>query len=120
MDVQYKVKLFYLTKKVKAYHVNLLVLKSKNSNHHHYCLIKHLSRLMSKQLSLLGHATFVCNSCLIPFPSDVNRRAYISNEECFGKQVILPFNHLYLEFEHYERKVTLKFAIYAGWKKRTC
>ena len=56
----------HFTSNHKPTHVNLLLISDDHGNNH-YCLIKNLSRLVSKQLSNRDGAIYLCDGCLQVF-----------------------------------------------------
>ncbi|XP_052743835.1 uncharacterized protein LOC128199234 [Bicyclus anynana] len=82
----------YFTKSYKSPHVNLLMISNKSNSH--YCYIKNMSRLISKQISKRDHAIYLCDRCLIHFHTqerlDNHRKSYCSyadptNKNWFGQ-----------------------------------
>lgn len=47
------------------------------------------------------------------FPNEIKKLEHRRSGDCFGRQVILPTSHPFLEFSHHERVMKLKFIIYA-------
>ncbi|XP_063388138.1 uncharacterized protein LOC134674022 [Cydia fagiglandana] len=116
----------HLTKCKKATHLNLLYI-SKDSKGH-YCYIKNLSRLVSKQLSNTQHAAHICDGCLSNFTTRDNLMNHQRND-CFHVCTHLPseqdkkknwFNEKVssniLTFDNYERKLRVPFVIYADFE----
>ena len=54
-----------ITGEVKEHHINLLMFSSEEKSH--YVLIRHLSRLVSSQMTAHNHEKFYCNFCLHGF-----------------------------------------------------
>ncbi|GFW62757.1 uncharacterized protein TNCV_2625201 [Trichonephila clavipes] len=70
-------------------HIDLLYVK--NGEFGHYCFIKSLSRLVSKQLSKHQHKTFICKRCLSAFQTEYKLLQH--NEMCIHKnpaRVVMP------------------------------
>ncbi|GFT77182.1 c2H2-type domain-containing protein [Trichonephila clavipes] len=70
-------------------HIELLYVK--NGEFGHYCFIKSLSRLVSKQLSKHQHKTFICKRCLSAFQTEYKLLQH--NEMCIHKnpaRVVMP------------------------------
>ncbi|GFW66282.1 c2H2-type domain-containing protein [Trichonephila clavipes] len=70
-------------------HIDLLYVK--NGEFGHYCFIKSLSRLVSKQLTKHQHKTFICKRCLSAFQTEYKLLQH--NEMCIHKnpaRVVMP------------------------------
>ncbi|GFU50559.1 c2H2-type domain-containing protein [Trichonephila clavipes] len=70
-------------------HIDLLYVK--NGEFGHYCFIKSLSRLVSKQLSKHQHKTFICKRCLSAFQTEYKLLQH--NDMCIHKnpaRVVMP------------------------------
>ncbi|GFX09178.1 c2H2-type domain-containing protein [Trichonephila clavipes] len=70
-------------------HIDWLYVK--NEEFGHYCFIKRLSRLVSKQLSKHQHKTFICKRCLSAFQTEYKLLQH--NEMCIHKspaRVVMP------------------------------
>lgn len=57
----------YFTQSCKVIHINLFLTNGTNS---HYCYIKNLSRLVSKQLLNQHHTIYICDGRLLYFPTN--------------------------------------------------
>ncbi|XP_030760007.1 uncharacterized protein LOC115885288 [Sitophilus oryzae] len=105
-------------------HVNLLLI-SDDSGNNHYCLIRNMSRLISKQLSGKQHSKFLCDGCLVYFSSDIkleNHQKY----DCGHVVVETPSDNLkknkygenipenILKFTNFERKLKSIFKTFRG------
>ncbi|KAG7312455.1 hypothetical protein JYU34_001960 [Plutella xylostella] len=55
----------HFTKHRMPTHLNLLYLT--NGSNGHYCLIKNMSRLLSKQITTSNEAIHICDGCLLHF-----------------------------------------------------
>ncbi|GFY22996.1 c2H2-type domain-containing protein [Trichonephila clavipes] len=70
-------------------HIDLLYVR--NGEFGHYCFIKNLSRLVSKQLAKHQHKTFICKRCLSAFQTEYKLLQH--NEMCIHKspaRVVMP------------------------------
>lgn len=114
------------TKNLQNIHVNLLLITDDSGNNH-YCFIKDLSRLVSRQRSKHNGQMFICNGCLYFFRTrealhlhekhDCNfictklpTTDFIINK--FGET--LPEN--VLKFVNFEKQLTVPFVIYADFE----
>lgn len=116
----------HLTKSRKATHLNLLYINQGTNGH--YCYIKSLSRLVSKQMTSSEHAIYICDGCLIYFKSRENLQKH-QDHDCFHVCTNLPseneakrnwFNELVpsseISFNNYDRKLRLPFVVYADFE----
>ncbi|XP_072931917.1 uncharacterized protein [Epargyreus clarus] len=115
-----------MTKFRKSVHINLLYLK-KGLNAH-FCYIKNMSRLVSKQISNQEHAIFLCDGCLLHFPTQQRLDDHQENDcahiktnipdgtktlkDWFGK----PAANNKIKFENFNNKLKLPFVIYADFE----
>lgn len=101
---------YYLTKKEKQYHINLLLIEE--ANVYHFVYIKDLSRLIRTSLTSHKSRIFICNSCLQHFTNISNLE--IHKDEC-GKIVSkLPDeNSNILKYTNYQLQMKAPFVIYA-------
>lgn len=113
----------YFTKNRRENHINLLYVS--NGMNGHYCYIKNLSRLVSKQLTGGARSLFICDGCLLHFsckerlnnhqkfdcshvftelpnPSKT-KRGWFGNNERSDK----------IRFNNYERQMRVPFVVYA-------
>ncbi|CAH1646013.1 unnamed protein product [Spodoptera littoralis] len=116
----------YLTKCRTPNHINLLYIS--NGTNNHYCYIKNLSRLVSSQISRQHHAVYICDSCLLHFPSKErlnNHQQYDcahictelpngedSKKDWFGNAT----SNNKLKFDKFAKKLEMPFMIYADFK----
>lgn len=116
----------YLTKSRKDVHINLLLIS--NGINKHYCYIKNMSRLVSKQISNQDHAVHICDGCLLHFPTkerlidhQQHDCAHIATElpngdktskDWFGR----PVSNDKLKFDKYNKKLKIPFVIYADFE----
>lgn len=79
----------------------------------HYCWIKNLSRLISRQQSKHGHKIHICDRCLNFFNNEdalAKHKAYCTNE-C---QIEMPSEAAkWIQFNHFEYQLKSPFVIYA-------
>ncbi|XP_050518575.1 uncharacterized protein LOC126892841 [Diabrotica virgifera virgifera] len=83
---------------------------------YHYCMIKNLSRLLSKQVSKHQHKICVCDRCLNYFSSvDIlNPHAKYSENINDCKVSFPPYQHV--EFKNHVYKQAAPFAVYADFE----
>lgn len=116
----------YFTKSRKSRHVNLLYLQ--NGNNGHYCYIKSLSRLVSKQLSNTNGAVYLCDGCLLRFTT-ADRLTSHQQHDCSHIKTILPNNEKTsknwfgqpvsndtLQFDKFEKTLRIPFVVYADFE----
>ena len=80
----------------------------------HYCLVKNLSRLTSKQVSAHKGGTHTCLRCLNPFWTHKSLEKYL--EYCCNHEAVkinMPEKGTILRFKHHERSERVPFIIYA-------
>ncbi|CAK1598078.1 unnamed protein product [Parnassius mnemosyne] len=117
----------FLTKCRKDRHINLLFFSKDTKNH--YCYIKNLSRLVSKQISKDGHIMYICEACLLRFPSQErlnNHEQYdcahictvLPNSETLKKKNWFgqPISNDKIKFDSYEKKLKIPFVVYADFE----
>ena len=83
----------------------------------HYCLIKDMSRLFSRQISNRKEKKYICNYCLQHFGNEKifkNHLEYCEKYKC-GK-TIYPNNGETLKFKNYEKMHDVPFVIYADFE----
>lgn len=116
----------YLTKCRTPNHINLLYIS--NGTNNHYCYIKNLSRLVSSQISRQHRAVYICDSCLLHFPSEErlnNHQQYDcahicselpngenSKKDWFGKAT----SNNKLKFDKFAKKFEMPFVVYADFE----
>lgn len=112
-EKEQKVRPLRLTKSVRANHIHLLLLM-KNGKHH-YCWIKHLSRLLSSQTSLNASKKFFCDRCLNHFGNmmrlEVHKIKCIDKNECGIEMPLEGKNKI--KFKSYEKQLQVPFIVYA-------
>lgn len=116
----------FLTKSRKDVHVNLLLIS--NGTNNHYCHIKNMSRLVSKQMSNHEHAVHICDGCLLHFPTKqrlIDHQhhdcAHIATELPNGSKTSKdwygqPISNDKLKFDKYNKKLKIPFVIYADFE----
>lgn len=82
----------------------------------HYCWIKNMSALLSKQLSAQKNAKYICNQCLIYY--DTQGKLDAHREQCkkvgTGCSIEMPTaNEKWMEFVNHKHKLKAPFVIYA-------
>lgn len=97
-------------KSERSKHINLLLLENDTSSH--YCLIKDLPRLVRSQITKHHGKIYLCESCLLFFPSSDQ----LDNHLCGGVVTVLPDKGSVIQFKNYERKQNVPFTIYADFE----
>lgn len=116
----------FLTKSRKTSHINLLYIQ--NGTNNHYCYIKNLSRLVSKQISNQEHAVYICDACLLHFPTQ-ERLSNHQQHDCSHIVTELPSNKKTsknwfgeaisndkLKFDKFQKKLKIPFVVYADFE----
>lgn len=116
----------YFTKACKSTHVNLLMISNKTNSH--YCYIKNMSRLVSKQISNQEHAIHICDGCLLHFPT-LERLGNHRQNDCSHIVTELPNSELKkknwfghpssnnkIKFDKFNKKLKIPFVIYADFE----
>ncbi|GFT98807.1 uncharacterized protein NPIL_213371 [Nephila pilipes] len=97
-------------------HIDLLYIK--NNDLGHYCFIKSLSRLVSKQLSKHQHKTYICKRCLSAFQTEYKLLQH--NEMCGDKspaRVVMPSETCkFLKFKIFQHSLKIPFVVYADFE----
>ena len=91
--------------------VNLLLISNENGKH--YCLIKNISRLYSKQVSNHGHKIHICYHWLQHFTHEKTlkeHKEYCEKHDCV--KTIFPKEGETLKFKNHERMHYIPFVIY--------
>lgn len=110
-----------LTKCVKRYHVNLLLLYKEEcvngemKTKSHYCWISNFSALMHNLLSKRNGRLYICNRCLHYFSSseklDVHTDSCMKQNKC---AILLPSeDEKFIKFENFKNQLRVPFCIYA-------
>ncbi|XP_071648529.1 uncharacterized protein [Temnothorax longispinosus] len=97
-------------------HVNLLYVQDpRDDNVGHFAWIKHLSRLVSSQLSKKKNKKYFCDRCLYYFSSSDKLQSHTVECRKVNKCAIrLPSeNNKWLSFKNHSRKERLPFVVYA-------
>lgn len=80
----------------------------------HYCWIKNLSALLSRQISKNGHRKIFCDRCLNNFTNI--KKLETHRIDCFKQndyQIIMPKEMTTVKFKDYNKKLRVPFVIYA-------
>lgn len=96
--------------------IDLLLISERETNH--YCWIKNLSRLLSKQMTNHNGERYICRRCLSSFRSDESlqkHREYCQNHDAVKVEMPSEANK-YLSFKNYNRKMRVPFVIYADFE----
>ena len=84
----------------------------------HYCWIKNLSRLLTKQVSKKKISRVYCRNCLLSFDNESSLGKH--QEYCHNNEAVkfeLPKEEdLYIKFKNYERSMKVPFVIYADFE----
>ena len=97
-------------------HVNMLLFSNKDGDKH-YCLIRNMSRLFTKQISKHDGKKFICNFCLHGFKQEKTYNEhlhYCSKYDCV--RTIYPAEGEILKFKNYERMHDVPFIVYADFE----
>lgn len=116
----------HFTKSRKSTHINLLYINEGANGH--YCYIKNLSRLVSKQVKKSDGAIHICDGCLLYFASRDRLEAH-QVADCKNIRTDLPSkdekrkNWLgelipknSLSFDKYQHKMKVPFVVYADFE----
>ena len=98
--------------------VNLLLIS--DGEKQHYCLIKSLSRLLSRQVSGHKESKSFCLNCLNHFPNE--KKLKIHEEYCLKNQAIkieMPEKDSFISFIHHNRSMKVPFVVYADFEAFT-
>ena len=93
---------------------NIILLLIERDGVKHYCLVKNLSRLTSKQVSAHKEGTHTCLRCLNPFWTHKSLEKHL--EYCCNHEAVkinMPEKGTILRFKHHERSEKVPFIIYA-------
>ncbi|XP_020298532.1 uncharacterized protein LOC109862801 [Pseudomyrmex gracilis] len=105
-----------LTSNKKDKHVNLLYVPDQRDGHvEHFAWIKHLSRLVSSQLSKKKTGKYICDRCLHYFhTSEKLAQHTVDCERLNNSAVVLPTEGKNrLKFENYNNKERVPMVVYA-------
>ena len=103
--------------------INLLLIADEETNH--YCWIKNMSRLLSKNINNHQHKRHFCYRCLNSFPSEksLNKHTeYCRNNEAV--KIKMPIREddkgntfpVYIKFNHFHKKMRVPFVVYADFE----
>ena len=106
--------------------INLLLIANEETNH--YCWIKNMSRLISKQVNNHQHARYICYRCLNSFQSKKSLEKHI--EYCQNNEAVkieMPkyedkegnTSPVYIKFNHFHKKMRVPFVVYADFESFT-
>ncbi|XP_060516477.1 uncharacterized protein LOC132695938 [Cylas formicarius] len=116
----------HFTESRKERHVNLLLI-SNDYGENHYCLIRSMSRLVSKQLTKRSSTKFLCDGCLVYFYNEEKLKRH-KEHDCTHISIKLPTTELRkdkygkdvpankLKFEEFEKKLKVPFVVYADFE----
>ena len=116
----------HYSKHKRNHHINLLLVDDSEGNYH-YCYIRNMSRLISKQLSAHNGAINFCDGCLQSFQTPEKLRNHSEND-CNHVSVILPKTDFRLDklgkrvpknilkFENYKNKLRCPYVVYADFE----
>lgn len=104
----------YHTMKKKPNHVNLLYVEKNNT--HHYCLIKNLSGLISKNYSKHGHKIYICDGCLNVFHKRDKLENHSKNDCKFVRATLPQTYNNFIEFSKHKNVLPVPFIIYCDFE----
>ena len=96
-------------------HVNLLLISQGKKKH--YCIIKNMSRLLSKQISKKKAKKFYCPRCLNSFGGQDLLDKHL--ELCKNNEAVavkMPEKGTFINFKNYHKKMDMPFVIYADFE----
>ncbi|XP_021001758.2 uncharacterized protein [Parasteatoda tepidariorum] len=98
-------------------HIDLLLVPTKHE-FGHYCLIKNLSRLVSKQYSNHGHKVFICKRCLVFFNSEDSliKHKELCDKNCPARVVMPSEESKYIKFKNFQHVLKVPFTVYADFE----
>ena len=94
-------------------HIDLLIIDDGGENKH-YCLIKNLSRLISKQVNKHGNKIHICSYCLQYFTTEkglTQHREYCEQYECI--KTIFPEKGTTLKFSNFQKIHNVPIIVYS-------
>lgn len=100
----------YKTLKRKLFHVNLLYIN--NNGKSHFCLIKHFSKLVHRQLTKHKSKIYLCDECFMYFETSEKHL----NHSCARVQTILPEENSKLCFSNFNRTQRVPIVIYGDFE----
>ena len=103
--------------------INLLLIADEETNH--YCWIKNMSRLLSKNINNHQHKRHFCYRCLNSFHSEKSlkrHKEYCQNNEAV--KIKMPIREddegntfpVYIKFNHFHKKMRVPFVVYADFE----
>ena len=95
--------------------INLMLISEGSKNH--YCWIRNMSRLVSRQVNNHQHYRFICERCLNSFKSQESldkHSEYCKNEDAI--KMSLPKKGTTLKFKNYNHSMRVPFVIYADFE----
>ena len=97
----------------RQHQINLLLIADDVKKH--YCLIKDMSRLLSKQLTKHNGSIHICLRCLNAFQT--NEKLEIHKEICQSNEFIeMPKEGTFIQFENHIRSQKIPFVIFADFE----
>ena len=121
-DVVYPLRISKRDKQV----INLLLIANEETNH--FCWIKNMSKLLSKQINNHQHKRHFCYRCLNSFQSEKSLEKHV--EYCQNNEAVkieMPMNEdkegntspVYIKFNHFHKKMRVPFVVYADFESFT-
>ncbi|XP_065216507.1 uncharacterized protein LOC135842799 [Planococcus citri] len=99
----------------KSHHINLLYLKNDSGNSH-YCLIRSMSRLISRQINQEGHEKKFCDGCLLWF-YDWRKLEEHKKNDCNHVRTFMPFGERsFIKFKNISKMLRVPFVIYTDFE----
>lgn len=98
-------------------HIDLLLVPTQHE-FGHYCLIKNLSRLVSKQYSNHGHKVHICKRCLLFFNSEdcLVKHKELCDKNCPARVVMPSEQSKYIQFKNFQHVLKVPFTVYADFE----
>ena len=103
--------------------INLLLIADEETNH--FCWIKNMSRLLSKNINNHQHKRHFCYRCLNSFPSVKSldkHTEYCQNNEAVKIEMPIRVDDegntfpVYIKFNHFHKKMRVPFVVYADFE----
>lgn len=110
---KHKVSTLKMTKSVKINHIHLLLLTNDDTTH--YCWIKHMSRLLSSQISRNFSRKYFCDRCLNYFRDRSKLNAHTAKcveQNEYRIEMPTEGNHI-IRFKKHENQLKVPFIVYA-------
>lgn len=103
------------TRRKVEHSINLLYITDDSGETGHYCLIKSLSRLVSRQRKNRRDKLYYCQICLLSFKSEEKLKTH-GTQDCLGVVTCLPQPGRKLKFEAERKQLKAPFVVYADFE----